>query len=98
MACRDKKGHTVRRRDNFINHRGLDLDLFGGDLKPCYTVGRAGTESNHTERQADTTLRYSLAKENKVNRNIDKQLHRGRSLSDFNNKNKHAEGCDSTCF
>lgn len=44
LPCRDKKGHKVRRGENFINQRGLNMDLFGWGLKPCYTLGRAGAE------------------------------------------------------
>lgn len=52
-ACRDKKGHTVRRGENFINNKTLNVDLFGWVLKPCYTIGRSGAEIQpHTEMNA----------------------------------------------
>lgn len=53
----------------------------------------------HTERRAHTTSRYSPCQgKHKVNHNIDKQFHNSISLSDFNNRARHVESCNSTCF
>lgn len=98
LACRDKKGHTVRREENFINHRDLNLDLFGWGLIPCSTVWRTGAEIEpHREMNTYHIPVHITAKENKVNGNIDKQLWNTLSLSNFNNRTWRGV-CDSTCF
>lgn len=59
--------------------------------------GRRGDEPHREASKYHIPLLPCQGK-HKVNHNIDKQLHNSFSLSDFNNKGRHDEGCDSTCF